>query len=100
MTLFRRGFFILYIPSFPSYLHRNKRLLARGNKDDERGGEGKAEEMGEGRRAEGAGDGRVHGRVSLTIASIVYRLLNYLLSLINVQETRGRAPAADSRRLA
>lgn len=64
------------------------------------GKERKAEEMEEGRRVEGVGDGRVLDRVSLTIGSIVYHLLNYLLSLINVQETSGPAPAADSRRLA
>lgn len=39
MTLFQHGFSILYIPSFLSYLHRNKRLLARGNKEDGKGGE-------------------------------------------------------------
>lgn len=47
-----------------------------------------------GAREEKGGDGRVHDRVSLTIASIVCHLLNYLLSVINVQETSGRAPAA------
>lgn len=57
---FSVAFSFFIFPSFLSYLHRNKRLLARGNKDDEKKGEEGEEKRSKrkkGRREKEAGGG-------------------------------------------